>query len=100
MKLIVSILGKCEQHWSGRCFQLMKYHNARVHSIPEISFQQCDAMIQEILRRSQKKIPGSFDLIAKLTDEAGRANPLYISTFVNEIKYFSGYREHTAILIC
>ena len=92
VKLIVSTLGKYEQYWSGRCFQVLKDNNAQVHSITKVSYEQYDAMIQEILRRSQKKIPGSFDLIAKLTDKAGRANPLYISTFVNEMKYFSGYR--------
>jgi len=92
VKLIVSTLDKCEQYWSGRCFEVLKDKKARVHSIKKVSAKQCDAMIQEILRRSQKQIPGSFDLMMKLTDEAGRANPLYISTFINEMKYFSGYQ--------
>jgi GTPase SAR1 family protein len=101
VKLVISTLGECEQYKSGKCLHVVDKFKTEFFDpilvIPKVDQKQCEDMITSLLRSSRKEIDNSFRLQDELTAYPERANPLFITIFVNELKYFSGYRlSHSA----
>jgi len=98
VKLIVSSLGKCDQYASGRCLDVLVENKNQFCSpflkIQTVSVQQCEAMIQAILKTSRKQMDGALNLQTQLTELPGRANPLFITIFVHELMLFSSYEVY------
>ena len=96
VRVIISTLGECDQYKSGRCLQVVETNKGEffmpILKIDKVGPKQCEDMIMSILRNSRKEIDASFNLKDELTSHEGRANPLFITIFINELKFFSGYK--------